>query len=253
TVAANLAVSLAAEGYSVGLLDADIFGPSMPKMFGVEDEQLYMHEVDGKNLILPLEKYGVKLLSIGFLIEKDSAAVWRGTMASNALKQLIEQADWGELDYFVIDMPPGTGDIHLTLVQTLGITGAIVVTTPQEVALADARKGIAMFRDPKINVPVLGIVSNMAWFTPEPHPDERYYIFGSDEAVRATAARFDVPVLAELPLVAAVGRHADEGTPIALTGTVAAQGYVHLARMVADAVGRRNAELPPTEAVRMKQ
>ncbi len=253
TVAANLAVSLAAEGYSVGLLDADIFGPSMPKMFGVEDEQLYMHEVDGKNLILPLEKYGVKLLSIGFLIEKDSAAVWRGTMASNALKQLIEQADWGELDYFVIDMPPGTGDIHLTLVQTLGITGAIVVTTPQEVALADARKGIAMFRDPKINVPVLGIVSNMAWFTPEPHPDERYYIFGSDEAVRATAARFDVPVLAELPLVAAVGRHADEGTPIALTGTVAAQGYVHLARMVADAVGRRNAELPPTEAVRMKK
>ena len=253
TVAANLAVSLAAEGYSVGLLDADIFGPSMPKMFGVEDEQLYMHEVDGKNLILPLEKYGVKLLSIGFLIEKDSAAVWRGTMASNALKQLIEQADWGELDYFVIDMPPGTGDIHLTLVQTLGITGAIVVTTPQEVALADARKGIAMFRDPKINVPVLGIVSNMAWFTPEPHPDERYYIFGSDEAVRATAARFDVPVLAELPLVAAVGQHADEGTPIALTGTVAAQGYVHLARMVADAIGRRNAELPPTEAVRMKK
>ncbi len=196
TVAANLAVSLAAEGYRVGLLDADIFGPSVPKMFGIEDEQLYMHEVDGRNLIIPIEKYGVKLLSIGLMVEKDSAVVWRGTMASNALKQLIEQADWGELDYFVIDMPPGTSDIHLTLVQTLGITGALVVTTPQEVALADARKGIAMFRDPKINVPVLGIVDNMAWFTPEKHPDERYYIFGSDEAVRRTAADFDLPVLA---------------------------------------------------------
>ena len=140
TVAANLAVSLAAEGYRVGLLDADIFGPSVPKMFGIEDEQLYMHEVDGRNLIIPIEKYGVKLLSIGLMVEKDSAVVWRGTMASNALKQLIEQADWGELDYFVIDMPPGTSDIHLTLVQTLGITGALVVTTPQEVALADGRR-----------------------------------------------------------------------------------------------------------------
>lgn len=219
TVAANLAVSLAAEGYRVGLLDADIFGPSVPKMFGIEDEQLYMHEVDGRNLIIPIEKYGVKLLSIGLMVEKDSAVVWRGTMASNALKQLIEQADWGELDYFVIDMPPGTSDIHLTLVQTLGITGALVVTTPQEVALADARKGIAMFRDPKINVPVLGIVDNMAWFTPEKHPDERYYIFGSDEAVRRTAADFDLPVLAEIPLVAAVGEHNDSGSPIALGGT----------------------------------
>lgn len=249
TVAANLAVALAAEGYSVGLLDADIFGPSVPKMFGIEDEALYMHEVDGKNLIIPVEKYGVKLLSIGLLIDRNSAAVWRGTMASNALKQLIEQADWGELDYFVIDMPPGTSDIHLTLVQTLGITGALVVTTPQEVALADARKGIAMFRDEKINVPVLGVVDNMAWFTPAPHPDERYYIFGSTESVDSLAADYGVPVLAELPLVAAVGEHSDKGEPIALGGTVAAQGFIHLARMVIDAVCRRNASLPPTAPV----
>lgn len=253
TVAANLAVALAAEGYKVGLLDADIFGPSVPKMFGLENAELYMHEVDGRNLIIPAERYGVKVLSIGFVIDPASAAVWRGAMASNALKQLIEQADWGELDYFVIDMPPGTSDIHLTLVQTLGITGALVVTTPQEVALADARKGIAMFRDPKINVPVLGIVDNMAWFTPEMHPDERYYIFGSDEAVRRTAADFDLPVLAEIPLVAAVGEHNDSGSPIALGGTLSAQSFIHLAHMVIDAVARRNSQLPPTEAVNVKK
>ncbi|MDE6271341.1 MAG: Mrp/NBP35 family ATP-binding protein, partial [Muribaculaceae bacterium] len=251
TVAANLAVSLAAEGYKVGLLDADIFGPSVPKMFGIEDEELYMHEVDGRNLIIPIEKYGVKLLSIGLMVEKDSAVVWRGSMASNALKQLIEHADWGELDYFLIDMPPGTSDIHLTLVQTLGITGALVVTTPQRVALADARKGIAMFRDPKINVPVLGLVDNMAWFTPEQHPDERYYIFGNDEAVKETARDFDVPVLAEIPLVASVGEHSDNGSPVALTGSVSAQYFVHLSRMLVDAVDRRNRELPPTQHVRV--
>ena len=178
TVASNLAVALAAEGYKVGLLDADIFGPSMPKMFGIEDEQLYIHEVDGRQLILPIERYGVKLLSIGFVVDKEKAVLWRGSMAANALKQLIVDADWGELDYFVIDMPPGTSDIHLTLVQTLPITGVVVVTTPQEVALADARKGIAMFREEKVNVPVLGVVENMAYFTPAEHPDERYYIFG---------------------------------------------------------------------------
>ncbi len=252
TVAANLAVALAAEGYRVGLLDADIFGPSVPKMFGIEDEQLYMHEVDGRNLIIPIEKYGVKLLSIGLMVEKDSAVVWRGTMASNALKQLIGQADWGELDYFLIDMPPGTSDIHLTLVQTLGITGALVVTTPQRVALADARKGIAMFRDPKINVPVLGLVDNMAWFTPEAHPEERYYIFGSDEGVRETAADFGVPVLAEIPLVASVGEHGDSGEPVALTGSLSAQYFIHLAHELTDAVDRRNRELPPTEHVHVK-
>ena len=249
TVASNLAVALAREGYRVGLLDADIFGPSMPKMFGVEDDELYMHQVDGRQLIIPIEKYGVKMLSIGFLVDKNSPVLWRGSMASNALRQLITDADWGELDYFIIDMPPGTSDIHLTLVQTLAITGVVIVSTPQQVALADARKGIAMFRDPKINVPVLGIIDNMAWFTPEKHPDERYYIFGSDEAVRRMASDFDVPVIAEIPLVAAVGEHSDAGTPIALGDTVSAQSFAHLARMVIDAVDRRNRELPPTEAV----
>lgn len=252
TVAANLAVALAAEGYRVGLLDADIFGPSIPKMFGLEHQELYMHEVDGRQLIIPAENYGVKVLSIGFLIDPSSAAVWRGAMASNALRQLIEQADWGELDYFLIDMPPGTSDIHLTLVQTLGLTGAVVVTTPQLVALADARKGIAMFRDPKINVPVLGLVDNMAWFTPEKHPDEQYYLFGKDGNVDKLAAEFGVPVLARIPLVASVGDHSDSGSPIVLENTASAQAFVHLAREVVDAVDTRNRNLPPTEKVHMK-
>ncbi len=252
TVAANLAVALAAEGYKVGLLDADIFGPSVPKMFGLENAELYMHEVDGRNLIIPAERYGVKVLSIGFVIDPASAAVWRGAMASNALKQLIEQADWGELDYFLIDMPPGTSDIHLTLVQTLGISGAVVVTTPQQVALADARKGIAMFRDSKINVPVLGLVDNMAWFTPEKHPDERYFLFGDDANVDSLAAEYSVPVLARIPLVAAVGEHSDAGKPIAIENTMSAQAFVHLAREVVDAVDRRNDTLPPTEKVHTK-
>lgn len=249
TVAANLAVALAAEGYKVGLLDADIFGPSVPKMLGLEGAQLYMHEVDGQNLIIPAEAYGVKVLSIGFVIDPSSAAVWRGAMASNALKQLIEQADWGELDYFLIDMPPGTSDIHLTLVQTLGITGAVVVTTPQQVALADARKGIAMFRDPKINVPVLGLVDNMAWFTPEKHPDERYFLFGREGAVDELAAEFDVPVLARIPLVASVGEHSDSGRPIVTEPTASAMAFMHLAHEIIEAVDRRNSSLPPTEKV----
>ncbi|MDE6464332.1 MAG: Mrp/NBP35 family ATP-binding protein [Muribaculaceae bacterium] len=249
TVAANLAVALAAEGYRVGLLDADIFGPSIPKMFGVENAELYMHEVDGRNLIIPAESYGVKLLSIGFVVEAGAAAVWRGAMASNALKQLIEQADWGELDYFLIDMPPGTSDIHLTLVQTLALTGTVVVTTPQEVALADARKGIAMFRDPKINVPVLGLVDNMAWFTPEKHPDEKYYLFGNEANVDRLAESFDVPVLARIPLVASVGEHSDSGRPIVTENTASAAAFFHLAHELIDAVDRRNSELPPTEKV----
>ncbi len=249
TVAANLAVALAAEGYRVGILDADIFGPSLPKLFGLEGTELYMHEVEGRNLIIPAEAYGVKMLSIGFLIDPGNAAVWRGAMASNALKQLIEQADWGELDYFLIDMPPGTSDIHLTLVQTLGLTGTVVVTTPQQVALADARKGIAMFRDPKINVPVLGLVDNMAWFTPEKHPDERYYLFGRDEDVDALAKEFDVPVLARIPLVAAVGEHSDNGKPIVTENTASALAFIHLAHEVIEAVDRRNNELPPTQKV----
>lgn len=248
TVAANLAVALAREGYKVGLLDADIFGPSVPKMFGAESEQLFMHEVDGHAMIIPLEKYGVKVLSIGFLVNPQDAMVWRGAMASRALNQLIEDSDWGELDYFLIDMPPGTSDIHLTLVQTLGITGVVVVSTPQEVALADARRGIAMFRGDKVNVPVLGIVENMAWFTPELHPEEKYYIFGNGGAERL-ADELDVPLLAKIPLVAAVGEHSDSGEPIALGDTMSAQAFMHLAHEVIDAVDRRNQMLPPSRKV----
>ena len=220
-------------------------------MFGIEGAEVYMHEVDGRNLIIPIEKYGVKLLSIGLLVDPASAVVWRGAMASNAIKQLIEQADWGELDYFLIDMPPGTSDIHLTLVQTLGITGVVIVSTPQEVALADARKGLAMFADSKINVPVLGIVENMAWFTPEAHPDERYYIFGHWGAQRLSE-ECKVPHLPCIPLVAAVGERSDNGEPIALGDSIAAHSFLHLAHEVTDAVERRNNELPPTTRVELK-
>lgn len=252
TVSANLAVALAREGYKVGLLDADIFGPSMPKMFGVENEQVYMHNVDGRDLIIPIEKYGVKMLSIGLLVNADDALVWRGAMASKALTQLIEQADWGELDYFLIDMPPGTSDIHLTLVQTLGITGAVIVSTPQQVALADARKGIAMFTGDKINVPILGLVENMAWFTPEQHPDERYYIFGKEGGV-ALAKELGVKLLGQIPLVGSVCDSGDMGTPIAGGDTVMGQQFMHLAHEVADAVAERNATLPPTHRVELKR
>ncbi len=235
TVAANLAVALAKEGYSVGLLDADIFGPSVPKMFGVEDEQVYMHEVDGHPLIIPLERYGVKLLSIGFLVDKDSAVIWRGGMASNALKQLIAEADWGNLDYFLIDMPPGTSDIHLTLIQTLQLTGAVIVTTPQEVALADARKGISMFTNEKINVPLLGLVENMAWFTPEAHPDERYYIFGREGGVKL-AEKLGVRLLAQIPVVGSICEGCDDGRPAALRDdTITGQAFIHLAHELIDA------------------
>ena len=246
TVAVNLAVALAQEGYRVGLLDADIFGPSLPKMFGVEDEQVYMHEVDGRALIIPLEKYGVKLLSIGFLVDKDSAVLWRGGMASNALKQLIGEADWGELDYFLIDMPPGTSDIHLTLVQTLAITGVVIVSTPQEVALADARKGISMFMGDKVNVPILGLVENMAWFTPERHPDERYYIFGREGGVKL-AEKLGVKLLGQIPVVESICEGGDEGHPVALDdATLTGQAFRHVAREVVEACDRRNGTLPPT-------
>lgn len=248
TVATNLAVSLAELGYKVGLLDADIFGPSAPKMFGVEDEPVYMDEVDGRNLIAPVEKYGVKVLSIGFLVEKDSAVLWRGGMASNALKQLIGEANWGDLDYFVIDMPPGTSDIHLTLVQTLAITGAIVVSTPQEVALADARKGISMFTSDKVNVPVLGIVENMSWFTPAEHPDERYFIFGNGGGKRL-AESMGVELLAQIPLVASICDGGDSGVPAALQNTVSGEAFKTLARKVVEATERRNEQLPPTQKV----
>ena len=252
TVAANLAAALAAEGYKVGLLDADIFGPSVPKMFGIEDEQLYIHDVDGRSMIVPVERYGVKILSIGFVVDRDKAVMWRGSMASNALKQLITDADWGELDYFLIDMPPGTSDIHLTLVQTLALTGVVVVTTPQEVALADARKGISMFRDDKVNVPILGLVENMAWFTPAPHPEERYYIFGREGGVKL-AEKLGVKLLAQIPLVGGIADSGDNGTPIALSDTITGQAFMHLAHEVVHAVDERNSTLPPTLRVELKR
>ncbi len=248
TVASNLAVALARQGYKVGLLDADIFGPSIPKMFGIEDEQVYVHPVDGKNLIIPAEKYGVKILSIGFVVDKDKAVLWRGAMASNALKQLICEAEWGELDYFVIDMPPGTSDIHLTLVQTLALTGAIVVTTPQEVALADARKGISMFVGDQVGVPVLGIVENMSWFTPAAHPDEKYFIFGKDGG-KNLAEALGVDLLGQIPLVAGICKGGDDGVPVTLQNSVSGASFTRLAEAVVAAVERRNASLPPTRKV----
>ncbi|MBO6075012.1 MAG: Mrp/NBP35 family ATP-binding protein, partial [Paludibacteraceae bacterium] len=215
TVAVNLAVALAQRGLRVGLLDADIHGPSIPKMFGVEDARPVADTVDGRDLIVPVEQYGVKMLSIGFFVDVQSAVIWRGGMASNAIKQLINDAKWGELDYFLIDLPPGTSDIHLTLIQTLRLTGAIVVTTPQDVALVDARKGVDMFINEKVNVPVLGLIENMSYFTPAELPDNKYYIFGRGGG-RRLAEELHIPLLGEVPLVQSIREGGDEGTPIVL-------------------------------------
>lgn len=251
TVAANLAVALAKEGYRVGLLDADIFGPSVPKMFNIEEARPYAENIDGRDLIIPIEQYGIKLLSIGFFVESDQAVLWRGAMASNALKQLIADAHWGDLDYFVLDMPPGTSDIHLTLVQTLGITGAVVVSTPQEVALADARKGIDMFTNEKVNVPVLGLVENMAWFTPAELPENKYYIFGK-EGCKRLAESMNVPLLGQIPIVQSICEGGDSGKPVALDGdTIVGKAFRDLARSVVAETNKRNDEKPATEAVKM--
>ena len=215
TISANLAITLAKQGYKVGLLDADIHGPSIPKMFHTEGCRPVSTPVNGRNLIEPIEQYGVKMLSIGFFVDPQQAVVWRGGMASNAIKQLIQDANWGELDYFLIDLPPGTSDIHLTLVQHLHLTGAIVVTTPQPVALVDARKGVDMFLNDKINVPVLGLIENMAWFTPAELPNNRYYIFGKDGG-KQLAEELNIPLLGQVPLVQSIREGGDEGTPIAL-------------------------------------
>lgn len=232
TVAANLAIALARQGKRVGLLDADIHGPSMPKMFHTEDCRPVSVEEDGRTLIEPIEQYGVKMLSIGFFVDPASAVVWRGGMASNAIKQLIEDAHWGELDYFLIDLPPGTSDIHLTLVSLLRLTGAIVVTTPQPVALVDARKGVDMFRNEKIDVPVLGIIENMAWFTPAELPQNRYYIFGHDGGKRL-AEELNVPLLGQIPIVQSIREAGDEGEPIAMqAGHPAAEIFDEIARKV---------------------
>ncbi len=253
TVSANLAIALARLGYKVGLLDADIFGPSMPKMFKVEDARPYAVQVDGRDLIAPVEAYGVKLLSIGFFVSPETATLWRGGMASNALKQLIADADWGALDYLVLDTPPGTSDIHLTLLQTLAITGAIIVSTPQEVALADARKGIDMYRNEKVNVPILGLVENMAWFTPAELPENRYYIFGK-EGCKRLAEEMGVPLLAQIPLVQGICDGGDQGEPAALSSeTATGLAFINLAQSVVTVVNKRNRELPKTEIVGIKK
>ena len=251
TVSANLAVALAKLGYKVGLLDADVFGPSMPKMFQVEDARTYAEKVDGREMIVPVEKYGVKLLSIGFFVDPDQATLWRGGMASNALKQLIGDALWGELDYFLIDLPPGTSDIHLTVVQTLAMTGAVVVSTPQDVALADARKGINMFTNEKVNVPILGLVENMAWFTPAELPENKYYIFGKEGAKRL-AEEMNVPLLGQIPIVQSIREGGDNGRPVALDeDSITGRAFLSLAASLVRQVDKRNVEMAPTQIVEM--
>ena len=248
TVSANLAIALSRLGYRVGLLDCDIFGPSVPKMFQIEDARPYAVKQDGRDLIEPIEQYGVKVLSIGFFVSPDTATLWRGGMATSALKQLIADADWGELDYFILDTPPGTSDIHLTLLQTLPITGAVIVSTPQQVALADARKGIDMYRNDKVNVPILGLVENMAWFTPAELPENRYYIFGK-EGCKQLADEMQVPLLAQIPLVQSICESGDAGEPAALGDTMTGMAFLNLAQAVVTTVNRRNKEKPKTKVV----
>ena len=249
TIAANLAVGLADLGYKVGVIDADIYGPSMHIMFGLEGEQPQTIEIDGKNRIKPLESYGVKLLSIGFFSESQKAVVWRGPMASKALNQLLWDTHWGELDYLIVDLPPGTGDIHLSLVQSISLTGAVVVSTPQNIALADAKKGVNMFQLDSINVPVLGIVENMAYFTPEELPNNKYYIFGK-EGAKGLAEQMGLEVLAEVPIVQSIREAADAGRPAILQGaTPIALELISLVKNVVSAIEKRNVNLPPTKAV----
>ena len=253
TVAVNLAVGLAKKGYKTGLLDADVYGPSAPLMFDLTQKKPFAVTVEGKDYIDPIESYGVKVLSIGFFVKDDEAVVWRGSMATKAINQLLGDAWWGDLDYLIIDLPPGTGDIHLTFVQTIPITGAIIVSTPQEVALTDARKGVNMFKQDTINVPVLGIVENMAWFTPEELPENKYYIFGKDGAIDL-AKDLKVPLLAQIPLVQSIRESGDAGRPAILQeGTPVAEAFNEMIKNVETEVNKRNVLLPPTEIVRITQ
>lgn len=252
TVTSNLALALARSGAKVGLIDADISGPSIPLMFGAEGENPAVTQIDGKNYLVPVERYGIKLLSIGFLTPADQAVPWRGPMMSSALRQFIGDCLWGELDYLLIDLPPGTSDIHLTLVQTVPVTGAIVVTTPQKVALADAQKGLAMFKQPTINVPVLGVVENMAYFTPAELPNNKYYIFGK-EGGRALAEHHGVPFLGEIPLVQSIRESGDNGRPVILDeDNPIGEAFALLAQNVAQQVALRNAGMEQTKVVEIK-
>jgi len=251
TVTTNLAVALAQSGAKVGLIDADISGPSIPVMFNCEFEQPSVKQVNGKNIIIPIEQYGVKLISIGFLTPPDSAVVWRGPMASAALKQFFSDADWGELDYLLIDLPPGTSDIHLTLVQTVPVTGAVIVTTPQKVALADANKGMSMFRQQQINVPILGVIENMAYFTPEELPDNKYFIFGKGGG-QNLAEKYDVPLLGQVPLVQSIRESGDSGLPAVLKEGITADVFKGLAKTLARQIAIRNANFTQTQRVELK-
>ncbi|MEE4198014.1 MAG: Mrp/NBP35 family ATP-binding protein [Bacteroidales bacterium] len=252
TVATNLAVALAQSGAKVGLIDADIYGPSIPKMFNVEGQRPMVRKEGEAEIITPVENYGVKMLSIGFFINPDDALVWRGPMATSALKQLLLQAEWGELDYMVVDLPPGTSDVHLTLVQEVSVTGAVIVSTPQEVALADAVKGIKMFTGKSINVPVLGLVENMSWFTPEELPENKYYLFGKD-GCKNLAQKQNIPLLGQIPIVQSIREGGDNGHPAALDwDSIVGKAFKGLALSVINAVDERNKNLEPTQRVEIK-
>ena len=251
TVTANLAVTLAKMGFSVGVLDADIYGPSMPIMFDVENEKPLSITVDGKSKMKPIESYSIKILSIGFFTSPSQAVIWRGPMASKALNQMIFDTDWGELDFMLLDLPPGTGDIHLSIVQSLPITGVVVVSTPQAVALADAKKGVSMFMSESINVPVLGIIENMAYFTPEELPNNKYYIFGK-EGAKNLSEDLQVPFLGEVPIVQSIREAGDYGRPAAMqTGSIIETVFEDITKEVVSQVVSRNENLPPTEAVKI--
>jgi ATP-binding protein involved in chromosome partitioning len=252
TIAVNLAIALARKGLAVGLIDADIFGPSVPKMFHEEEYAPEVRRENNFDYIVPLSKYGVKILSAGFFVDPAEAVIWRGPMASGFLKQLITQGQWGELDFLLVDLPPGTSDIHLTLVQEVPVTGAIVVTTPQDVALADAVKGISMFRSDKIDVPVLGLIENMSWFTPAELPGSKYYIFGRDGG-KKLAEKMNVPLLGQIPLVQGIREGSDSGEPVALTDTLTGQAFMNLAGEVVSRVEQRNREMMPTMKVKMNK
>ncbi len=252
TVTANLAMALARSGASVGLIDADIFGPSIPTMFDVEDERpKVIQDENGRNRIIPVMQYGIKLISIGFLTPRENAVIWRGPMASSALKQFISDVEWEELDYLLIDMPPGTSDIHLTLVQTVPVTGVVLVTTPQKVALSDAQKGLSMFVQPQINVPILGVVENMSWFTPRELPENKYYIFGK-EGGKELAETNNVPFLGQIPLVQSVRESGDSGRPAVINDTEVSEDFKKLAESVAQQVAIRNASQEKTSVVAIK-
>jgi ATP-binding protein involved in chromosome partitioning len=249
TVAANLALALSKEGAKVGLMDADIYGPSVPIMFGVRGERPMMMNIEGKDKIIPIEKFGIKLISMGLLVDEKSAVVWRGPMVSSAIRQFVSDVFWDELDYLVIDMPPGTGDIHLTLVQTVPVTGAVIVTTPQEVALADAKKAIAMFGQAQIKVPIIGLVENMAWFTPAELPDNKYYIFGKDGG-KKLADQLDIPFLGQIPLVQTIREGGDKGVPIMVgEDNITKDAFVLFANNAVRSIAMRNANMEATQVV----